>query len=304
VARLSVEAPTSTQRFLRQNAGFLFVLPWLIGFVIFQLGPFMFSLVISFTFWDLGKTVRFAGLANYQEVLTGMPLFWKSVSNTLYYVAFHVPGTILLAFVVAALLNQKVRGMPLWRTMFYLPAVTSGVATAIIWVWLLQPDGLINSALGLLGIPGPRWLTSTAWAMPSLIIMSFWNIGNSMILFLAGLQGVPQSLYEAAMVDGARWWDKVRHVTIPMMTPYIFLVLVLQVIGSFQVFTPALVMTQGGPGDATVFLVLLMYWTGWQWFRMGAASAIAWLLLLVVLLLTALQFWLSRRWVYYEGDGR
>jgi multiple sugar transport system permease protein len=290
--------------FLRRNVGFLFVLPWLLGFLVFQFFPFFFSLVISFMRWDLGDDLQFVGLANYREILTEMPLFWTSVSNTLYYVAFHVPGTILLAFGIAALLNQKVKGMPLWRTMFYLPAVTSGVATAIIFIWLFQPQGLVNMALEAIGIEGPNWLNSSRWAMPSLILLSFWGIGNTMVIFLAGLQGVPQSLYEAAMIDGAGWWGKVRHITIPMMTPHIFLVVVLQVIGSFQVFTPALVMTQGGPGDATVFLVLLLYWAGWQWFRMGVASAIAWLLLLLILGMTALQFWLSRRWVYYEGEAR
>jgi multiple sugar transport system permease protein len=289
---------------LRRNQGFLFVLPWLIGFLIFQFFPFLFSLGISFTKWDIGRRVAFVGLDNYAEVFTGSPLFWKSVVNTAYYAGLHVPGTIVLAFSVAALLNQDVRGMPLWRTMFYLPAVTSGVATAIIWIWLFQPEGIINSALGLVGVPGPRWLNSTAWAMPALILMSFWSIGSSMVLLLAGLQGVPQSLYEAAMIDGAGWWAKVRHVTVPMMSPHVFMVLVLQVIGSFQVFTQALVMTQGGPGDATVFIVLLMYWAGWQWFRMGFASAIGWVLLLMILAMTVLQFRLARRWVYYEGEAR
>jgi multiple sugar transport system permease protein len=304
--RVESGTPLSTRlrKGLARNQGFFFVLPWLVGFLVFQFLPFVFSLAISFTKWDLGRTVTFVGLSNYVEAFTDSPLFWKSVFNTVYYAAFHVPGTIVLAFVIAAMLNQRVRGTPLWRTMYYLPAVTSGIATAIIWIWLFQPQGIINSALAAVGVQGPNWLNSSVWAMPALIMMSFWGTGNAMVMFLAGLQGVPQSLYEAAMIDGAGWWSKVRHVTIPMMTPYIFMIMILQVIGSFQVFTPALVMTGGGPGDATVFIVLVMYWAGWQWFRMGLAAAIAWILLAVILAITVAQFRLARRWVYYEGEAR
>ena len=178
------------------------------------------------------------------------------------------------------------------------------MATAIIWLWLFQPQGLLNQALGLLGLQGPNWLGSTAWAMPSLIIMSFWNIGSPMILFLAGLQGVPQSLYEAAEMDGAGWWGRVRNVTIPMMTPYIFLTAILGIIGSFQVFTTALMVTEGGPANATVFLVLYLYWNAWSYFKMGYASAMAWVLLVIILALTVIQFQLAKRWVYYEAEEK
>jgi len=249
----------------RRYQGILFVLPWFIGFVIFSFGPFLASLVISFTNWNMVDSPKFVGLDNYTRLFADEN-YIKSLVNTLYYTVLHVPGQIILAFGVACLLNRQVYGLPLFRTCFYLPAITSGAATAIIWLFLFQPKGLINQMLEAIGLPGPNWLGSTQWAMPTLILMSFWNIGTPMVLFLAGLQGVPQSLYEAADIDGAGWVGKLRHITIPMMTPYFFLTAVLGVIGSFQVFTSAL--------------------------------------LVMILLFTAVQFWISRRWVYYEGDTR
>jgi multiple sugar transport system permease protein len=287
----------------RRYQGLLFVLPWFIGFAIFSFGPFVASLIISFTNWNMADPPRFVGLDNYVRLFTDED-YLKSLFNTVYYTAFHVPGQIVLAFVVAGLLNRQVRGLPFFRTAFYLPAITSGAATAIIWLFLFQPKGLINQALETIGLPGPNWLGSTQWAMPTLILMSFWNIGTPMVLFLAGLQGVPQSLYEAAEIDGAGWWGRVRYVTLPMMTPYIFLTAVLGVIGSFQVFTSALLITNGGPANATLFLVLYLYWNGWSYFKMGYASAMAWMLLVMILLFTAVQFWIANRWVYYEGETR
>jgi multiple sugar transport system permease protein len=288
----------------RRWRGFFFVLPWVLGFLAFDLLPFIASFFLSLTDWNIAETPRFIGLENYRELLIEDELFRRSIVNTLYYAAFHIPGTMILAFLAAVLLNQEIRGIPFWRTMYYLPSITTGVATAVVWIWLLQPRGLINQGLGLLGIPGPNWLLSTAWAMPALILLSYWNIGGPMIIFLAGLQGVPQSLYEAAEVDGAGRLARFFNITIPLMTPYIFLILILQIIGSFQVFTQALVMTEGGPAHSTTFVMLLMYWAGWQWLRMGYASAIAWILLLVILTVTIVQFTLARRWVYYEGELR
>lgn len=244
--------------------GFLFVVPWLIGFLVFQLFPFAASLGLSFTSWDLGPEIKFVGVQNYLRLLRAEPMLIKGIINTIYYTVFHVPGQMLLAFIVALLLNQKVRGQPIFRTMFYLPSITSGVASSIIWIWLFQPSGIINKGLAIIGVQGPNWLNSLDWAMPAIIIMGFWGIGSEMVLYLAGLQGIPESLYEAAQIDGAGRWSKLWHVTIPLMTPYFFLTAVMGIIGSFQVFTPALVMTQGGPGDATVFLLLFMYWAGWE----------------------------------------
>jgi multiple sugar transport system permease protein len=287
----------------RRYAGALFILPWFVGFVIFNLGPFFASFVISLTDWSLIEDPAFVGLTNYGRLFSD-ELYLLSLFTALYYLVFHVPGRIFLAFCVAGLLNRRVRGLPLFRTCFYLPAITSGAATAIIWLWLFQPQGLINQVLETVGIPGQNWLASTRWAMPSLILMSFWNIGSTMIIFLAGLQGVPQSLYEAAELDRAGWLGKVRHVTVPMMTPYIFLTAVLGVIGSFQVFTSALLVTGGGPANATLFVVLYLFWNGWSYFKMGYASAMAWVLLLIILAFTALQFRIARRWVYYEAEER
>jgi multiple sugar transport system permease protein len=285
----------------RNVQGFLFVLPWLIGFLVFQLFPFVASFVISFTEWDFGGEPRFVGLANYLELGRDRMLL-KSLINTVVYTLLHVPGSLIIAFALALLLNQKVAGIAVYRTLFYLPSVTTGVATAVIWIWLLQPDGLVNAGLGLLGIQGPNWLGSTTWALPALVLMSFWSVGGSMVLFLAGLQGIPDQLYEAVAIDGGGEWSKFRHVTLPMMTPTLFLTSVLGIIGSFQVFTAALVTTQGGPADATTFIVLVMYWAGWQFWKMGYASAIAWALLVVILLFTAVQFRVARAWVYYEYD--
>lgn len=287
----------------RDYRGILFVVPWFVGFVVFTLGPFVASLFLSFTDWSLTDPPSYVGFSNYVRLFED-ELYLKSLVNTAYYMVFHVPGQIVLAFCVAGLLNQKVKGLPLYRTCFYLPAVTSGAATAIIWLWLFQPQGLLNQALETIGIPGPNWLGSTRWAMPSLILMSLWNIGTPMILFLAGLQGVPQSLYEAAEIDGAGWWAKIRNVTIPMMTPYLFLTAILGVISSFQVFTSALLVTQGGPANATLFVVLYLYWNGWSYYKMGYASAMAWVLLLIILTLTILQFVGGRRWVYYEVEDK
>jgi multiple sugar transport system permease protein len=275
----------------------------LIGFLAFEFLPFIASFVISFTEWNMGKTATYVGIKNYSDLLEFEPLLVKSIVNTFYYALFHVPGQMLFAFIVAGLLNQKVKGLPIFRTLFYLPSITASVASAVIWLWLFQPEGIVNQWLGLIGIEGPNWLNSITWAMPALIIMSFFGIGTEMVIYLAGLQGIPEHLYDAAMIDGAGWWAKIRHITIPMMTPYFFMTAILGVISSFQVFTPALVMTNGGPGDATTFLLLVLYWAGWQWFRMGYASAIAWVLMLFILLFTALQFWLQRFWVFYEfGD--
>jgi multiple sugar transport system permease protein len=290
--------------------GDAFVGPWIFGFFVFTLGPFLVSLYLSFTEYKLVDAPTWVGLKNYDTMFSslwsdaGDIQVWTSLRNTVYYTAFHVPLAMLLAFFIAQLLNADVRAMPLFRTMFYLPSVTAGVATAILWLWLLNPSGLVNYGLSLVGVPGPRWFGSSQWAMPGLILMSLWGIGGTIIIYLAGLQGVPQQLYEAASIDGAGWWGKLRHVTVPMMTPTIFFTMVIGLIASFQVFTPALVITDGGPGTSTLFYLLHLYRNGFRWFNMGYASAMAWLLFVIILVFTLLQVRLSRRWVYYEGESR
>lgn len=279
----------------------LFIAPWLITFIWFTLGPFIASIILSLTNYRFIGLPTWVGLDNYVRLFTDDPKFIRSVINTLYYTAVHVPGIMIMAFFVAILLNQKVKGQPIYRTAFYLPSVTAGVATAYLWILLLQPNGLVNQFLGLVGIDGPNWLTSSTWAMPALILMSFWGLGTTMIIYLAALQGIPQHLYEAASVDGAGVIRKMWHVTVPMMTPAIFLTAVLQIIGSWQVFTQALIVTNGGPRDSTLFILLHLYRTGFEYFQMGYASAIAWVLFVIILVFTILQFGIARRWVYYEG---
>ena len=288
----------------RDVSGAVFILPWLVTFLLFQAGPILFSFFLTFTDWDLAHPIQWVGLQNYVYLITEYELLRVSLLNTLYYAVFAVPGGLIIAFALASLLNLRVHGLPIYRTLFYLPSVASGVATAIVWLWILQPDGLLNNFLEIFGIEGPRWLASTFWAKPALILMGWWSVGGTMVIFLAGLQGIPQSLFDAAEVDGANGWAKLRYVTLPMMTPYIFLNLVLGVIGALQVFTQALVMTDGGPADATLFVLLLMYRVGWNYFRMGEAATIAWLLLIIILALTLLQFVTARRWVYYEAGGK
>ena len=287
--------------FWQQWSGILFAVPWLLQFVLFIVLPFAASFWLSLTDYRFRDFPRMIWFENYVD-LASDEVFLKSIFNTLYYTVFHVPGVMIISFFIAILLNQKVQGMPLFRTLFYLPTVTAGVATAMLWLVILQPSGILNQALGLVGIPGPRWLTSTQWAMPGLIIMSFWTVGTTMILYLAGLQGIPHHLYEAASIDGAGHLRKLWHVTIPMMTPTIFLTLVLGIIGSWQVFTQALILTGGGPANATLFVLLYLYRKAFLIFQMGYASAIAWVLFVIILIFTLIQFVLARRWVYYEYD--
>ncbi len=288
--------------FMRNLEGYLFAAPFVIGFVWFALGPFAASLYLSFTNYQMKAAIPdFIGLQNFQDMASDSDLR-RSMFNTIYYTVFHVPGSIILAFAIALLLNRKVRGMAFYRTMFFLPSVVAGVATAILWLFLLDTNwGLVNTALDLVGIPPAPWLTSSRWAMPSLIMMSFWRLGAPMIIFLAALQGVPEQLYDAAEIDGAGRWAKVRHITIPQLTPTFFLLIVLNVIGSFQVFTDAFIVTNGGPAGATLVYLLHLYRKAFRSFHMGYGAAMGWFLFLIVLSLTMLQLWFSRRWVYYEA---
>ncbi len=283
-------------------SGILFAVPWLLQFVFFIIIPFGGSFYLSLTDYRFRGAPRFIGLENYLDLFTDDSVFIRSIVNTIYYTVVHVPGVMIISFFIAILLNQNVRGMALFRTLFYLPSVTAGVATAMLWLVILQPNGLLNQGLGLVGIPGPRWLTSTAFAMPGLIIMSFWTVGTTMILYLAGLQGIPQHLYEAAAIDGAGHVRRMWHVTVPMMTPTIFLTLVLNIIGSFQVFIAALIVTSGGPANSTLFVLLYLYRKAFLTFQMGYASAIAWILFVIILIFTLMQFVIARRWVYYEYE--
>jgi multiple sugar transport system permease protein len=249
------------------------------------------------------------GPENYRKLVNEDPLFWKSLANTAYYVLLSVPLATVTALALALLLNRGVRGIALFRTIFYLPSIVSGVATAFVWLWLFNPSfGIVNEALRLLGgllhvrIPEPGWLTDEAWAKPVFVIMSIWGVGNAMLIYLAGLQGVPTHLYEAAQLDGASGWQQFRAVTVPALTPTIFFNLVMGIIGSFQIFTSAYVMTNGGPNNSTLFYVLYLYRKAFEQFQMGYASALAWVLFVIVLALTLVVVRSSSIWVYYEGE--
>lgn len=282
--------------------GYIFIGPWLIGFVIFALGPIIASFGLSFTRYELITAPQWIGLGNYATLLSGDRLFWLSLYNTIYYTALSVPLGLTVAFLLAMLLNRRQPGIGVYRTLFYLPVVSSGVAISLLWIWLLNPQfGLINYLLRLVGLPGPGWLVDGAWAKPALVLMSMWSVGGTVVVFLAGLQGVPRTLYEAAALDGANGWARFRHVTLPMMSPVIFFNLIIGMIGSFQVFTQAYIMTGGGPQNATLFYVLHLFKQGFGLFRMGYAAALAWILFLIILVLTVVQMTLARRWVYYAS---
>jgi len=284
--------------------GYVFVGPWIIGFIIFTLGPVLASLGLSFADYELLTPPNWIGIKNYVELLTRDRLFLVSLYNTLYYTLLSVPLGIILAFLLALLLNVELPGMNFFRTVFYLPAVTSGVAVSLLWIWLFNPQyGLINYLLRLVGLPGPGWLVDPTWSKPAFILMSLWGVGGTAVIFLAGLQGVPVSLYEAAVIDGASEWQKFWHVTVPMMTPVIFFNLVMGIIGSFQVFTSAYVMTGGGPQDSTLFYVLYLFRQGFALLRMGYAAAMAWILFIIIIVLTLIQFRLSEKWVFYESQS-
>jgi multiple sugar transport system permease protein len=284
---------------------YLAITPWLLGLVLFTGGPILASLYFSFTDWNVLTAPRWVGLDNYVQLATVDPIFWTSLYNTAFYTVGHVPLTFLVALLAALLLNQPVPLIPFFRTVFYLPTVTAGVALSILWLWIFNPEfGLVNYVLGLVGIPGPGWLSSKEWAKPALILMSAWGFGESMVILLAGLQGVPVHLYEAAKIDGANRLQEFRHVTLPMLSPVSFFVLIVSVIGSFQVFTNVYVMTKGGPADATLMYVLQMYFKAFSDLKMGYTSAMAWILFAIILAFTLLQFRFARRWVYYEGETR
>ena len=276
--------------------------PWLIGFVLFTGGPIMYSLLMSLTNWTGLTTRQWIGMANYGSLLHDR-LYWTVLQNTFYYGFASVLIGTIVALIAAILMNQKVPGIGIFRTIYYLPSVPVGVANAVMWVWVFNPQvGLINSFLRLVGIEGPEWLYSTQWAMPALVLLSLWGLGTNMIIFLAGLQGIPTHLYEAARIDGANKWHEFRHVTLPMLSPSLFYVTIISTINSFQIFDTVYVMTQGGPGKATLVYVLHLYRNAFEYQKMGYASAMAWILFLIILGLTWLQFKVSRYWVYYEFE--
>lgn len=301
-ARVTRRVRFSRNRLRDNLAGYLFISPFLISFLVFWAGPVIAALYLSLTDYNLLTSPTYIGFENYQRLFTDDPLFWKSLRVTVIYSVGSVVLQIVFGLALALLLNQQVRGMSVYRTIFYLPAVVSGVAVAYMWVWVFNPEaGIANQLLGYIGIDGPNWFFNLRWVLPTFILMSLWNIGGSMVLYLAGLQGVPTSLYEAAALDGAGWWRKFINITIPMISPVIFFNFIIGMISSFQVFTNAFVITEGGPANATLFYVLYLYRNAFESLRMGYASALATVLFGIILVLTLISFRLSRRVVHYEA---
>ena len=292
----------------RENlVGYIFILPWIIGFLVFTAGPLLFSLGASFTNYNITSQMDFIGTRNYEKLLMDDQLFWTSLYNTLYYVAFSVPLTTIGAIFLSVLLNQDVPGLRFFRTIYYLPAVLSGVGVYLLWMQLLDPGtGLINMMLGWVGIDGPNWLFDPDWTKPSLILMKLWGVGGGMLLYLASLQGVSKSLYEAADIDGANRWQQFRYITLPMITPVIFFDVVTSLIGGFQIFQEAYVMSNGGGGpvNSLLFYNYYMWNKAFKVFDMGYAMAMSWILFIIIFAITMVNLKLAPRWVHYEGEEK
>jgi multiple sugar transport system permease protein len=283
-------------------AGYLFIGPALLGFILFIAGPLLVSLALSFTEYRLMRPPRWIGLDNYRQMFAD-ELVVQAFKVTMLYALAALPLQLTLSLGLALLLNMKLKGIAFWRTIFYLPAVISGVAIAVLWSWILNPEfGLLNSALRFVGIHGPNWLGDTRTALPSLVMISLWTIGGSTLIYLAGLQGIPTELYEAAEIDGANSASTLFRITLPLLSPVIFFNLVIGLIGVFQFFTEPFIMTQGGPEHSTLTFMLHLYRNGFNYFKMGYASALAWVLFLFVLALTLLVFRSTPFWVHYDAQ--
>lgn len=297
-----------TMRRKESMYGYIFVLPWIIGFLAFTAGPLAFSFMASFTNYNITSQMDFVGVNNYQGLFTEDSLFWTSLWNTLYFVIFSVPLTTIGAILLSALLNQDIPGIRFFRTLYYLPAVLSGVGVYLLWMQLLDPGtGMVNLVLSWFNIEGPNWLFDPNWTKPSLIFMKLWSVGGSMLLYLASMQGVSKSLYEAAEIDGANTWRKFINITLPMISPVIFFDVVTSLIGGFQIFQEAYVMSangEGGPANSLLFYNLYMWRQAFENFNMGYAMAMSWILFIIVFVLTMINLKLAPRWVHYEGEEK
>lgn len=296
-------AATRTRRryFSRQwLAGWFFASPWIIGFVLFIGGPILFSIVVSFCDYDILNPARFVGLANYRWMFAHDAQFWKAIGNTGFMI-IGIPLGMALSLAIAMLLNLEIRGVAVWRTLFYLPSIVPAVAASILWIWIFNPQiGLLNNVLAAFGIHGPNWLQNEHTSKPALILMGLWSAGGGMIVWLAGLKGISPTYYEAAALDGANGWQRFRTITLPLLTPYVFFNLIMGLIVTLQIFTQSFIMTQGGPVDSTLFYAYHLFNQAFRFLQMGYASALGWLLFLAVFGLTLLQLKLARRWVHYE----
>lgn len=300
-------APMGLIRRREAIAGFLFVLPWIISLFVFTAYPVIAAFYLSFTEYNIVESPKWIGVENYVKMFTADTSFWKAVGNSAYYALISVPLGLVSSLGLALILNLRARGIGIYRTIFYLPALAPPVASTIIFILLMNPqNGLINTVLGSLGLPKPGWLTDPVWAKPALILMSLWGVGAGALIFLAGLKEIPQSLLDAAAIDGAGTWQQFRYITIPLLTPVILFNLVMGVIGSFQVFTQALVIggTTGRPVESTLMFMVIIYRNAFAYFSMGYASALAVVLFLAILVITLAIFRSSSAWVYYDGGNR
>lgn len=279
---------------------YLFLLPQFLGLVCFVLGPVLVTLFLSFSEWNLVAPPQWIGLENYKVSLQ-TAVFWQTWRNTIYYVVASVAGSIVLSLVLALALNEKLRGITFYRGLYFLPVVTSAVAVSMVWRWLYNPEfGLFNALLTAVGLPGLPWLNSLRWALPSVIIMSIWHtLGYNMVIFLAGLQGIAKHFYEAAEIDGANPWQRFRYITLPLLSPTTFFILVTATIGAFQAFNQIYIMTNGGPANATRVILLHIYILAFRLFKIGEAAAVSWALFLILFGLTLINFVVARKWVHY-----
>ncbi len=286
--------------------GLLLALPAILGFFIFTLGPLVASLILSFTDYTVSKAPSFIGAQNYIRLFSNQdPFFYKSLGVTLYYVILAVPVSMVAAFLIALLLKRNMRGKAMFRVIFYLPSIVPAIATATIFMWLLNPDiGLFNQILKTLGLPTSQWIYDEKSVVPTIAFMNVWAVGSTMLIFLAGLEGIPSQYYEAVDIDGGNAWNKLWAITIPMMTPTIFFNLVMGIINGFQTFTQAQVMTEGGPNNASLFYTVLVYREAFQNHRMGNSCSLAWVLFIIIMLLSSLVFRSSSSWVHYDGGRR
>ncbi|MGQ9556163.1 MAG: carbohydrate ABC transporter permease [Anaerolineae bacterium] len=285
-------------------AGYLIISPWLLGLLAFTAFPLIASIYLSFTKYNLLQPPSWTGLANYRTMLED-ERFIASFRITTVYVLVTVPSHLIAAFLVAEMMNQKIPWLSFFRTVYYLPAIVPAMATFLLWTWVFNPEfGILNWGLGLLGIRGPAWLADPRWALWAIIVMSFWGIGGSMVIYLSGLQGIPTEYYEAARIDGAGALACFQHITVPQMTPVIFYNLIMGIIGAFQTFGASYVMTRGGPGYSTLFYTLYLYYNAFNYGKMGYACAMAWILFVVIMFFTILLFRTSSTWVYYSGEVR
>ena len=298
-------ADLSRERRKEAITGYLFISPWLIGFLLLFVRPIIISFVLSFTQWNIVGTPVWVGLDNYQQILTSDARFQKAVQVTLTYAAFYLPLEVICGIGLAVLMNQKLRGIGIFRTLYYMPYVVPSVAASLVWVWMLNGRyGVVNSVLNWVGVQGPNWLQNPGTILPSLIMIALWGVGGSAIIYLAGLQNIPEVMYEAATVDGANRFQRFFRITLPLLSPTIFFQLVLGLIGVFQTFTPAFIASgeNGGPLQAGLFYMLYVYNRGFVTLRMGYASALAWILTAFILVVTVMVLRSSRYWVYYESD--